>query len=108
VYDLVEEFDHFFRRRLGQGHILNPLGELIDHHEHTFEISRGRLKGPDHIQSPARKGPGGWYGLDLMCWYMYALREKLTPIAVAYQLLCIGHDGRPVESCSKSLTDQGS
>jgi hypothetical protein len=39
---------------------------------------------------------------------MYALHEKLTPVAVAYQLLCIGHSGPPVESCSESFTDQGS
>jgi hypothetical protein len=39
---------------------------------------------------------------------MYALHEKLTPIAMAYQLLCISHGGRPVESCSESFTDQGS
>jgi hypothetical protein len=39
---------------------------------------------------------------------MYALREKLTPIAVAYQLLYIDYSRRPVESCSESFTDQGS
>jgi hypothetical protein len=49
VYDLVEEFNCFFQRCLGQGHILDPLGELVDHHEHAFEISKGRLKGPNHI-----------------------------------------------------------
>jgi hypothetical protein len=49
---------------------------------------------------------GGWYGLDLMCWYMYTLHEKLTPIVVAYQLLCISHGRRPVESCLESFTDQ--
>jgi hypothetical protein len=38
---------------------------------------------------------------------MYALCKKLTPIAVAYQLLCIGHGGRLVESCSESFIDQG-
>jgi hypothetical protein len=43
-----------------------------------------------------------------MCWYVYALQEKLTPVAVAYQFLCIGHDGWPVESCSESFIDQGS
>jgi hypothetical protein len=33
--------------------------------------------------------------------------KKLTPIAVAYQLLCIGHGGQLVESFSKSFIDQG-
>jgi hypothetical protein len=37
---------------------------------------------------------------------MYAFCEKLTPIAVAYQLLCIGNGRRPVESCSESFPDQ--
>jgi hypothetical protein len=106
VYDLVKEFDRFFRRHLGQGHILDPLRELVDHHEHAFEIYRGRLKGPDHIQSPARKGLGGWYSLDLMCWYMYALHKKLTPVAMEYQLLYVGHGRRPVETYSESFADQ--
>jgi hypothetical protein len=37
---------------------------------------------------------------------MYMLCKKLTPVAVAYQLLCIGHGRRLVESCSKSFADQ--
>jgi hypothetical protein len=37
---------------------------------------------------------------------MYALREKLTPIVVAHQLLCIGHGRRLVETCSESFADQ--
>jgi hypothetical protein len=37
---------------------------------------------------------------------MYALRKKLTPVAVVYQLLCIGHGRRPVETCSESFADQ--
>jgi hypothetical protein len=37
---------------------------------------------------------------------MYTLCEKLTPIAVAYQLLYIGHGEWPVESCSESFADQ--
>jgi hypothetical protein len=39
---------------------------------------------------------------------MYALCKKLTLVTVAHQLLCIGHGGWPVESCSESFTDQGS
>jgi hypothetical protein len=46
--------------------------------------------------------------LDLMCRYMYVLRKKLTPVAVAYQFLCIGHGRWPVESCSESVTEQSS
>jgi hypothetical protein len=37
---------------------------------------------------------------------MYTLHEKLTLIAVAYQLLYIGHGGWRVESYSESFTDQ--
>jgi hypothetical protein len=38
---------------------------------------------------------------------MYTLGEKLTSVAAADQRLCIGHDRRPVETCSKSFVDQG-
>jgi hypothetical protein len=42
-----------------------------------------------------------------MCWYVYTFGEKLTSVAVTDQLLCIGHDRRPVETCSESFADQG-
>jgi hypothetical protein len=42
-----------------------------------------------------------------MCWYVYTFGEKLTSVAATYQLLCIGHGRRPVETYSKSFADQG-
>jgi hypothetical protein len=33
--------------------------------------------------------------------------EKLTSVAVANQLLCIGHSRRPVETYLESFADQG-
>jgi hypothetical protein len=38
---------------------------------------------------------------------VYTLGEELTSLAVADQLLCIGHNRRPVETCSEGLSDQG-
>jgi hypothetical protein len=38
---------------------------------------------------------------------VYTFGEKLTSVAVAYQLLCVDHGGRPVETCSESFSDQG-
>jgi hypothetical protein len=37
---------------------------------------------------------------------MYTFGKKLTSVAVVDQLLCIGHDRRPVETCSESFADQ--
>jgi hypothetical protein len=34
--------------------------------------------------------------------------KKLASIVAVNQLLCIGHGGRPVETCSESFADQGS
>jgi hypothetical protein len=42
-----------------------------------------------------------------MCWDVYTFGEKLTSVAAVDQLLCIGHDRRPVETCSENFTDQG-
>jgi hypothetical protein len=42
-----------------------------------------------------------------MCWYVYTFGEKLTPVAAADQLLCIGHGRRPVETYLESCADQG-
>jgi hypothetical protein len=38
---------------------------------------------------------------------MYTFGEKLTSVATADQLLCVGHGRRPVETCSESFADQG-
>jgi hypothetical protein len=38
---------------------------------------------------------------------MYTLGKKLTSVAAADQLLCMGHGGRPVEPCSESFVDSG-
>jgi hypothetical protein len=34
---------------------------------------------------------------------MYTFGEKLTFVAAANQLLCIGHGRRPAETCSESF-----
>jgi hypothetical protein len=66
VDDLVEELDCFFGRCLNQGHVLYPFGKFINQHEYELEVTWCWFEGSDHIQSPARKWPRGWYGLDLM------------------------------------------
>jgi hypothetical protein len=64
--DLVEELDCFFGRCLDQGYVLYLFGKFINQHEHEVKATWCWFEGSDHIQSPARKGPRGWYGLDLM------------------------------------------
>jgi hypothetical protein len=39
---------------------------------------------------------------------MYTFGKRLTSVTAADQLLCIGHDGRPVETYSESFANQGS
>jgi hypothetical protein len=41
-----------------------------------------------------------------MGWYVYTLGKELASLAVADQLLYIGHSRRPVETCLESLSDQ--
>jgi hypothetical protein len=42
-----------------------------------------------------------------MCWYVYTFGDELTSVAAVDQLLCVGHDRRPVETYSESFADQG-
>jgi hypothetical protein len=86
-------------------HVLYPFGKLVNQHEDTFEVARGWLERTNHIQSPTCKGPGGWYGLDLMCWYVYSFVKKLISVVAPDELLCIGHGRRPVETYSEGFAN---
>ena len=63
--------------------VLDPLGELVNGDVYVPETTWRWLERPNHIQSPACEGPGGWYCLDLMCWYVDSLGEELTTLIVA-------------------------
>jgi hypothetical protein len=49
-----------------QGYVLYPFGKFINQHEYELEVTWCWLEGSNHILALARKGLGGWYGLDLM------------------------------------------
>jgi hypothetical protein len=106
VDDLVEELDYFFRRCLDQGHVLYLFRKFINQHEYELEVTWCWFERSNHIQAPACKGPGGWYGLDLMGWHVNSFEEKLIIDAVSNKLLCISYCRWLVKTCTECFTDQ--
>jgi hypothetical protein len=90
----------------GEGLVLYPLGELVDGDVNILESTQSMLKGANHVQSPACKGPGGWDHLQGLCWDVDLLGEELTSFTPLDQCLCVCNGGGLVETCSESLADQ--
>ena len=57
VDDIFKELDCFLCSSRDEWFILYPLGELIDGNIYVPETTWRWLERPDHIQSPASKGP---------------------------------------------------
>ena len=58
VDNVFEELDCFLCSSRDERFILNPLGELINGDIYVLEATWHWLERPNHIQSPACKGPG--------------------------------------------------
>ena len=106
--DIFEELDCFLCSSRDERFILNPLGEVLDGDIHVPEITWRWLERPNHIQSPAHEGLGGWDGLQLLCRYAYLFGKKLASFTTSDEVFCIGDGGGPVKTYSKSFADQGS
>ena len=63
VDDIFKELDCFLCSSRDERFIFNPLGELVNGDIHVPETTWCWLKRPDHVQSPACKGPGSRDGL---------------------------------------------
>ena len=59
VDDVFEELDCFLCSSRDERFILDPLGELINGDINVPETTWCWLERPNHVQSPAHKGPGG-------------------------------------------------
>ena len=106
MYDVLKQLGYLLRSCGDKGLVLNPLGELINGDIYVFEASRNWIEGPDHVQSPACKGPRCGDGLKGLCWHMYLLGEKLATLTAQNERLCVCYGGWPIKTSSESLADQ--
>ena len=58
MYDLIEELYSLVGSCFDQWHVLDPLRELVDEHEHEFEVAGSRFEWPDHVKTPTGERPG--------------------------------------------------
>ena len=91
---------------MDQGFVFDPLGEFVVADVDLAETFRRGLERPDHIQSPACKGPRRRNRLQGLGWDVDLLSKKLTILAPMNECLGIGNCRRPIETSSEGFTDQ--
>jgi hypothetical protein len=98
VQDIRDENNNPIWCELGYWLVLDPLGKLVDSHQHMGETARRCCEGPNHVKTPTSKGPEWRYGDEIVGWNMRLLAEELTILAPAHEILRIGYCGGPPET----------
>jgi hypothetical protein len=62
MYEFVQEVEYPVGLWAGNQLDFDPLGEFVDGHQDPVESSWRSRKKPNHVEPPAREGPGWWYG----------------------------------------------
>ena len=89
--DVIEQLSCLLRCSLDQGFVFDLLREFVDVDLDLVETSRRGLEGPDHIQSPACKGPSHRNRLQGLGQDMDFLSKKLTILTPANEYLSISN-----------------
>jgi hypothetical protein len=85
---VADETDYSIHGDLCNQLILDPLCKLIDGHNHMGKSSWRRNQRPNHVQAPASKRTGWWYGDEVMCRNIGLSAEELaigTPMSESKQ-----------------------
>jgi hypothetical protein len=85
----------------------DPLGEFVDGDQQVLEAPGCLLQGTDEVQTPYGKRPSDGYYLQGLSGQVRLFRVELTPSTGAYNPSGVGHCGRPVETLSESVSDEG-
>ena len=91
MYDVVEQLSCLFCYGLDKGFVFNPLGEHVDADIDLVKSSWRGLERPDHIQSPACKGPRRKNHLQGLGRDVDFLSKKLTILTPANECLSISN-----------------
>jgi hypothetical protein len=65
------------------------------------------LQGTNEVQTPHSKRPGDGYCLQGLSRQVCLSCVELTPLAGAYNPSGVGHRGRPVETLSEGVSNEG-
>jgi hypothetical protein len=105
--DVPKEEHGFLGFDLGDRSCFYPFGKLVDS-DKQVGVTPGRLlEGPDQIKPQNHEWPHGGDGLECLGWQMGLPHVVLTCFAGAYNVHGISHRGRPVETLSESVPDEG-
>jgi hypothetical protein len=62
VQDVPDEANHSICRERCDWLVLDPLGKIVDGHQHVSKTTWRSCQRPYHVQAPACKRPLRWYG----------------------------------------------
>jgi hypothetical protein len=62
MHKLIQEVEYSVGLWAGDRLEFDLLGELVDGHQDSVESSWCSGQRPNHVEPPAGKGPGWWYG----------------------------------------------
>ena len=91
-YNVLQESHSCVPVTFGDGFYLDPLGELVYHHQHVSFVTSGRLELPNHVQAPDCEGPGDRNSLERRCRHVCSIGESLA--ALAFPNYILGQIGR--------------
>jgi hypothetical protein len=108
MQDIRDEINNLIWCELGYRLVLDPLGKLVDSHQHMGEAAWRLCEGSNHIKAPASKQPGWWYGDETVSWDVRLLAEELAVLTSPHKILGIGHCSGPPETSSVCFPHQRS
>jgi hypothetical protein len=100
MQDIGDEINNSIWCEFGYRLVLNPLGKLVDSHQHMGEAAWRYCEGPNHIKAPTSKRPGWRYGDETVGWNVRLFAEKLAVLAPPHKILSIRNYGGPPETSS--------
>src|SRR6188472_427980 len=87
---------------------LDPLGELVHHHQYVCHVTSGWFELSHHIQTPYRKRPSDRNCFERRSRHMRLLGKSLASFTSPDYGLCISKSSGPIEPMPKHLGHQSS
>jgi hypothetical protein len=108
MQDIGDEINNSIRCEFGYRLVLNPLGKLVDSHQHMGEAAWRRCEEPNHIEASTSKRSGWWYRDETVGWNVRLFAKELAVLAPLHKILSIGNCGGPPETSSVCFPHQRS
>jgi hypothetical protein len=106
MQDIRDEINNSIWCELGYRLVLDPLGKLVDSHQHMGETPQHYCEGPNHVKAPTGKGLGWRYDDEAVGWNMGLLAEELTILAPAHEIFRVRYCSGPPKAGPVCLPHQ--